>query len=495
MAIDQYKLEQHPSRGYKNLRIILTSLSGRNGFLQLLGGSSIGRGINFGINLLLSRVLGPSQLGLFTLILNASQTFELLSRAGVDTGLNYALTEQKGSDDLNKEKSLINTALKIVRLTSCFLLALLLLWLGPGNGLLPIELDNNRSLIIIITSLICVAESLSGLPWDILLIKGEVNIVRLRQGLFAPLKLLAALMGASLGGVEESLTCYAAMAGIQAIWLDKRTKNICKIRTGSSGHLNEAKKLVGDGLGLYANNVLSAMVFLPLLANIANSSGLQSVGYLRAGQIVVQLFTLVPGALAPVLFIKYRTSETNEKKNIIAEQSLLLIWCFGLATLLGYILIDKQLINFLFGSQYLYSLQPTRMLIYITILESIGQILHTSILANRQIKLFLYVQNIALALSAILGWYFIPKIGLDGFILAKFVFAGVPTVTYLWKAWSNIENRSIIWMLSVAGGAALPLCWIVSLPFSLELALTSLMVILVVLAGISFKRSLVIHDL
>ena len=470
----------------------MTNISGRKGFLQLLGGSSIGRGINFGINLLLSRVLGPSQLGLFALILNASQTFELLSRAGVDSGLTYALTEQKGKNDLNQEQSLIDTALKVVRITSCFLLALLLLWLGPGKGLIPIKLDDNRSLIIVIASLICLAESLSGLPWDILLIKGEVNIVRLRQGLFTPLKLLAALMGAWLGGIAESLICYAVMAGIQAIWLDQRTKNICKIQHGSALQWNQVKKLVGDGLGLYTNNVLSAMVFLPLLANIANISGLQSIGYLRAGQIIVQIFTLIPGALAPVLFIKYRTSETNEKKNIIAEQSLLLIWWFGLATLLGYILIDKQIINFLFGSQYLNSLQPTRMLIYITVLESVGQILHTSVLANRQIRLFLYVQNSALALSAVSGWYFIPKIGLDGFILAKFIFAGVPTFIYLCRAWHNILEKNTLWMLSVAGGAALPLCWITSMPFGLELALTSLVTILVVLAGFSFKRSLII---
>ena len=473
----------------------MTKLSGRKGFLQLLGGSSIGKGINFGVNLLLSRVLGPSQLGLFALVLNASQTFELLSRAGVDTGLAYALTEQKVDSDLNEEQSLVESALLVIRTTSCFFLALLLLWLGPGKGLLPIDLESNRALIAIIASLICVAESLSGLPWDILLIKGEINVVRLRQGLFTPLKLLAALMGAWLGGVVESLSCYAAMAGIQAIWLDKRTKNICKIQSGNNVRWKKIKKLVGDGLGLYANNVLSAIVFLPLLADIANIAGLQSVGYLRAGQIIVQVFTLIPSALAPVLFIKYRTSETDEKRKLIAEQSLLLIWCFGLATLIAYILVDKQLINFLFGNQYLNSLQPTRMLIYITILESIGQILHTSILANRQIKLFLYVQNSALAVSAIAGWYFIPKIGLEGFILAKFIFAGIPTFTYLLKAWSNIQSKSTIWMLLAACGAALPLCWAATMPLSLEITLTSLISILVVLAGVSFRSSLMIQDL
>ena len=73
----------------------MTELNGRNGFLQLLGGSGIGKALNFGVNLLLSRVLGPSELGLFALILNTSQTFELLSRAGVDYGLTCALTDKE----------------------------------------------------------------------------------------------------------------------------------------------------------------------------------------------------------------------------------------------------------------------------------------------------------------------------------------------------------------------------------------------------------------
>lgn len=469
----------------------MTNLNGRKGFLQLLGGSSIGRGLNFGINILLSRVLGPTELGLFALILSTSQTFEVLSRGGVDYGLTCALTDHKTQDEHNNENELIDLAIKIARVTTLILLIFLVIWLGPGNGLLPGSLDSNRSGIILLTSLICVAESLSALPWDILLVKGKVNIVRLKQGLFTPIKLLVALAGAWLGGIVLALTLYSVMALIQAIWLNKLVIEKNSTNNQSIAKLwQQIKMLVGDGLALYISNSLSALVFLPLLANIANVSGLQSVGFLRVGQIVVQVFTLIPGALAPILFIKARTSTTESRKKDIVEKSLLMIWSLGMGTLLAYIIVDKQIINFFFGNSFLSSLEPTRVLIYIAIMESIGQVLHTSLLAERRVRLFIIVQNSALLISAIVGWRFILMFGLDGFLMSKFIFAILPSLVYLAGAWNKLENKGIIYLLASSSILILPLCWINSLSPHFELLLISMSAALIACAGWRFQAYL-----
>ena len=273
----------------------------------------------------------------------------------------------------------------------------------------------------------------------------EIQIVRLRQSLFVPLKLSAALLGAWVGGIITSLVCYSAMAGIQSFWLNRQVVSIQKIDTNFRIKWRTVKQLLGDGFPLYISNALSAVIFLPLLADIAIISGLQSVGYLRVGQIIAQVFTLIPGALAPVLFIKSRTSQSNQKKQRITEHSLFLIWCIGLATLLAYIIFDKQLVNVLFGSKFLNSLQPTRLLIYITLLDSLGQVLHTALLAKRRVKLFLIVQNSSLAISDC--WMvFHPTIGLEGFLLSKLIFAGLPALIYLAESWSKFQQRYCIFI-------------------------------------------------
>ena len=68
-----------------------------------------------------------------------------------------------------------------------------------------------------------------------------------------------------------------------------------KIDTNVRIKWRTVKQLLGDGFPLYISNALSAIIFLPLLADIATISGLQSVGYLRVGQIIAQVFTLIPG--------------------------------------------------------------------------------------------------------------------------------------------------------------------------------------------------------
>lgn len=473
----------------------MTILDGRNGFFQLLGGSSIGRGLSFGINILLSRALGPTELGIFTLILSTSQTFEVLSRGGVDYGVTCALTQKGTIDGFENDQQIINTAIRVVRYISLVLLIILLTWLGPGGGILPNTLTISRNLAIILTSVICVTESLSGLPWDILLAKGKVNVVRLRQGLFTPLKLIAGLIGAWAGGIVTALACYVIMAGLQAVWLNKKIDGLGGINVKAKIRWGQLRKLAGDGMPLYISNSLSALVFLPLLARIAAVSGLESVGYLRSGQILVQLFTLIPGALAPILFIKTRTSDTERKKNIITEQSLIMIWGLGVTTLLSYIAIDRQLINFFFGSNFLDSVQPTRLLIYITIIDSIGQVLYTSLLAKGQTKLFIIVQNSALLLAALLGWLLIPAYGLNGFLLSKFIYAALPGSIYLMETWSRIENKSIICVLTITSLLVLPLCWTKSIATTVELVLICMQAILITWSALKFRSYMILNKL
>ena len=87
--------------------------------------------------------------------------------------------------------------------------------------------------------------------------------------------------------------------------------------------------------------------------------------------------------------------------------------------------------NLFFGERYLQSLQPTRMLVLAAVLESVNQVLHTSLLAKRRIGLYLIGQNIPALLGATLGWWLIPEWGLLGFLGAKLVVAVGPVLIYI----------------------------------------------------------------
>ena len=464
----------------------LERLSFKNATAQLLSGSIIGRSLSFGLNLVLSRTLGPTGLGLFSLVLSTSQSFEIAARAGVDYGLSCELTEQKQPLSKSERSVIAATALQVVGLTSLVLAAVLWVWVVAFNGLLPVGLRISRQGAALALVLIAVLESFGSMPWELLLIAGQTKLVALRQGLFAPLKLLLALLGAKMLGFPGALIGYGVVAAAQWAWLQQKCKHFYTWSSREPPQWSKAWKLVQSGLGLYGTNALAAIVFLPLLAYLAQDSGVAEVGYFRVGQVLVQLFTLIPGAIAPVLFLKLRTSNDEESNKRNSEISLHLVWWIGLTALLLYLLVDHQVVAVFFGKSFLPAIQPTRLLVLMAVLDSISQLLHTPLLASKKTRLFAITQNCAAILAGVIGYWLIPKWGLQGFLAAKIAFSLLPVIIYLKQSWHRL-NPSKILMLSLATALLSPLCWIIDLGAQLS---SVLMIVVAVILAVEGKRLL-----
>ena len=432
----------------------------RNDSLKLFKGALTGRAINFMLNTSMSRILGPEGLGLFSLILSTSQTFEITARCGIDYGLQCELTKnQPQHAEETVGKDITTVALYWTWLATSLLVILLIAWVSTFQGLLGRDLPINRSATIVFLAIIVVAESLGGLPWDILLVQGQTRLVALRQGLFAPLKILFAVIGSSLAGISGALLAYALACSAQTFWIQKRIEPFISRKGIPPQFWSKAGKLIGTGLPLYVTNALSAMVFLPLLAGVAIEVGISDVGYLRIGQLVVQLFTLIPGAIAPILFLKLRQKKGDSNRIKESEKPLQFVWSLGLISLLIYCVIDRFIINWLFGSEFLPSIEATRILVLCAVLDSSSQILYTPLLASEKTRLFAFVQNASAITAGVIGWIFIPKMGLEGYLMAKISFAYIPAFSYSAGAIKISEQpRSIICLL-IASVCLLPLCW------------------------------------
>ena len=166
----------------------------------------------------------------------------------------------------------------------------LLLWIGGWQRAFSnINTDESRlgsSLLL----LIACSESLGGLPWDLLLIKGRTKLVALKQGLFAPVKLAAAVIGSYILGIEGALLGYAIASIGQVLWVKEKISPYLLKPGEKRNDWSKTWQLIKTGLPLYATNSIAAIVFLPLLAGVASAEGISDVGYLRIGQLVVQLF-------------------------------------------------------------------------------------------------------------------------------------------------------------------------------------------------------------
>ena len=403
----------------------------RRGWLHLASGAGVGRVFSVASNLLLSRWLGPMDLGLFNLVTTTVQTSETLVRCGADYALNFELGGQPEATRTERGAHLTRALAQLCSLMTALICVVVGLWVWWGQGLFPISLAASQRLILTGFLLLMIAcEGSAAAAWEVLLVSHRTAPLALRQGLFFPLRLFFAAVGSLFGGVLVAMGGWTLIALIQSFWLRRvlgTLWNPLQVWPLLSTHVCQ---LLRRGLPFYTSNFLASMIFYPLLLKVAAGSGLVEIGYLRVGQILQQLFAFLPSTLVPVLFLKLRGESNFEDQVLVMEKPLRIIWFLLLEVLLLYCIVDKSLIVWFFGAEFLSALLPTRILLITALLESLSQLAVQPVLAAGNTRLYGFWQNAAALLAAVLGWLWIPAAGLAAYLIVRLLYVAVPLIGF-----------------------------------------------------------------
>jgi len=455
----------------------------RRGWLHLASGAGIGRILGFGSNLLLSRWLGPTDLGLFNLVTTTVQTGDTLVRCGADYALNYELGADPEAIKREAGVELARALAQICTLATLLLCLGLAFWLWFGKGLFPAAMAGSQRLVWSLLLLVMLAfEGISASAWELLLVSHQTSALALRQGLFFPLRLLLAALGALLFGVSGALVGWCLVAALQWGWLKHQLDSRWMPLRLWPPLLQSAKQLLRRGLPFYGSNLLASLIFYPLLLQVASGSGLAEVGYLRVGQILQQLFAFLPTTLVPVLFLQLRSEPSFEGQVARLELPLRLIWLVLLEVLLLYCVLDQWLIGWLFGAGFEAALLPTRLLLLTALLECLAQLVVQPLLAAGQTRLYGLWQNGSALLAALLGWLWIPKAGLSAYLLVRLLYVLLPLLGFAGPVFRHLRapgQMLTLVLLSLAWGVFLlaqvfslmALSWSIPLALSAALAL------------------------
>ena len=405
----------------------------RRGWLHLAGGAGLGRIGGFLSNLALSRLLGPADLGLFNLVTTTVQTGDTMVRLGGDFALNYELGGEAGSLDTPRGRNLTAAFSLQTLLVTAVMLAGLAVWLGPGQGLFPAAVTGpQRRLWSGLLLLMVGLEAICAVPWEVLLVGRSTRRLALRQGLFLPLRLVLAAVGAAWGQITGALLGWTLVALIQPLWLAWTLRGVWPPPPPQWWPPWPVwRQLLRRGLPFYGANLLSSLVFFPLLLSLAARSGLEDVGFLRIGQILQQLFALLPGTLVPVLFLRLRQAESFDERMRQVERVFRLLWSLLLFVLLAYGLVDGLVIRLFFGASYLPSLGPTRIMLMTSLMEVLLQILIQPLMSSGLMRRYALLLNGGTLLAALAGWILVPRLGLQGFLIAKYLVAILPLLPLL----------------------------------------------------------------
>jgi O-antigen/teichoic acid export membrane protein len=469
----------------------------RRGWLHLAGGAGLGRIGGFLSNLALSRLLGPADLGLFNLVSTTVQTGDTLVRLGGDFALNYELGAEAGSLDTPRGRSLTAAFSLQTLLVTAVMLAGLAVWLGPGQGLFPAGVsESQRRLWSGLLLLMVGLEAICAVPWEVLLVGRSTRRLALRQGLFLPLRLVLAAVGAAWGQITGALLGWTLVALIQPLWLAWSLRGVWPPPPSQWRPPWPAwRQLLRRGLPFYAANLLSSLVFFPLLLSLAARSGLEDVGFLRIGQILQQLFALLPGTLVPVLFLRLRQAESFDERMRQVERVFRLLWSLLLFVLLAYGLVDALVIRLFFGASYLPSLGPTRIMLMTSLIEVLLQILIQPLMSSGLMRRYALLLNGGTLLAALAGWILVPRLGLQGFLIAKYLVAILPLLPLLAAARQPfVEAGRLLPLLLITAALTLYLFAADLLPLGqgLERPLFALAMVVLVIAYQRDYRDLVV---
>ena len=403
----------------------------RRGWLHLASGAGLGRLFGFASNLLLSRWLGPMELGLFNLLTTTVQTSDTVVRCGGDYAINYELGGHPDSIQTQRGFQLARGLAQICSLMTVMICAVVFIWVWWGQGLLPMQMvASQRSILSCFLLLMIACEGISASAWEVLLVSHRTAPLALRQGLFVPMRLLFAAIGSLFLGILGSTAGWSIVVLVQCFWLRSVLGQLWNPLHIFPLFSNSIRLLVRRGYPFYASNLLSSIIFYPLLLKVAAGSGLSEIGYLRAGQILQQLFAFLPATLVPVLFLKLRSESTFVGQVVAMEKPLRMVWFVLLELLLVYCMFDQSLISWLFGVEFSSALLPTRLLLITGLFECLSQLLVQPLLAAGKTRLYGFCQNGAAILAAVLGMIWIPTVGLAAFLIVRLLYVIVPLIGF-----------------------------------------------------------------
>lgn len=416
-------------------------MSVKGKWLHLATGAGAGRVISFVGNVLLSRLLGPSALGSYNLISTTVQTSEVVVRCGADYGYSYEAGGRQGDRLKEKEMTLGKALTQICTVATGIVVVFVFLWLNSSiDGFIAEDIKGKGTVIAGAVGLLVCFEGLSVSGWEILLVRQDTKAVALRQGLFVPLRVLLACAGAVLGGIMVALMGLVVASILQYLYLSWKLKSRSLWVSLCGLERNGIATLLRRGGYFYLTNLLSSFLFFPLLVEVVRVSGLEEVGYLRVGQVLQQALTFVPATLVPVLFLKLREDVDAASQVKRTEEIIRFIWLATLGLILVYFIVDRYLVDLLFGGEYVGTVLPTRLLLLTTLFECISQLASQPILARGYSLIYAVTQNITVLTAAGLGWLFVPMWGMLAFIGIKMFVGLVPAGVYMSYLKGNMEE-------------------------------------------------------
>jgi O-antigen/teichoic acid export membrane protein len=427
------------------------------GALAMFGLTVIQRGFGLLAVTVLARLLEPRGLGAYNFALNSSQTFQGLTRLGIDAGLHVELAGLAPSTDQKRAEQALGEAFG---LTLCLtvLAAIIMLSLADlisarlfaAPGLAPF-----MRIGVLVMMGQCIAQ-ICYVGFAGLNAFARYSKVSMAGGLLSlALVLTGALAGGAYGGAAGFALAQAMVAAL-LFWQLRRECAGRGIALNLRWPRNEALRLLRLGLPFYLGVLWMIPVEFYALGLISRTSGVEQLGQLRVIQALMGIVGVLPNALAGplVTYLSERHAAGHGETALMLQ--IRVIWVGALLLALMLATIFPLGILVIFGPHFALASRIGVLAIVPFVATMLLNVLQGALLARRKTLALFWIGALMAGVQLSLAVVLIPSHGLVGFFVAQSMAYGVGAVaTGLWLYWMGALGGGLGGLVSLFVGTML----------------------------------------
>lgn len=367
--------------------------------------------INLVITMITARYLGPSNYG----VINYAASLVAFAAPITQLGLN-AVIVQKIVLKPEKESSIIGTSLFLCTISSFFCICGVTCFAAIANfG------ETETIVVCLLYSLSLFFQALEIIQYwfQAKLISKYFSIVSLiAYAIIAVYKiyLLVTNKGVYWFAISQALD-YAIIAIVLLFIYKNKTKQ--KL----SFDFTIAKELMQLGKYFIISGMMSTVtaqtdkVMLKIMLN-STETGLYSAAATCAGMTGF-VFIAIIDSFRPTIFASAKENDENFKNKM--QLLYLLVFYLAIAQSLFVSLFAKYIINILYGSAYINSVNALKIIVWYTAFSYIGPIKDIWLMARNKTKYVLIINGFGALLNVVLNYFLIPTWGIEGAAIATLI--------------------------------------------------------------------------
>lgn len=374
------------------------------------------KGIAFGILVLLTFLLQPSELGKYNALLTAITSLYGMSGLGVGMVLQRESAKHLMQEN-ERISELIPVGLLAMAVTMGFLILIFWIFHDTLSQWVFTGMDSN---LIVWIPILAVLYFMVQSPLTLMLGLGQFKLYAYRNLVEVIITGISVLIGGYFWHLQGLMYGLLGSYVINAliVWLMlKRLFLLAQIKLWLRNIGVNASRLLRQGIPYFLGNTFVGAVGNIILVGLFSSHiGYEELGFLRVGLSLSAILLVVPNA-AKTVTISFIAKHGQDSTRLKSIQIRYLFSSIVLSTILMISAI-VPVVTLLFGDAYMAGIQVYTLVLLIQVFFSMQQILNSFLAGSGQLLFSGLINTIVSLLYIVLAFILIPIMGIKGYYIA-----------------------------------------------------------------------------